>query len=131
MKWATYHGLKFSHIKTEIVIFTNRQKLETDAQLTFYGLTIKIKGHAKYLGIVIDSELSWKGHINAVTKKTNCIVMQCKRIIGATWGTNPHQSKWVYTAIVRPIISYECVVWVNALATKKNVGKLNKVQNLA
>ena len=129
--WATERGLRFSHMKTEIVIFTNRRRLETDAQLTFYGHTMEIKGSAKYLGIVIDSKLSWKGHIDAVTKKANCILMQCKRIMGATWGTNPRQSKWVYTAVVRPIISYGCVVWVNALDTKKNVGKLNKVQNLA
>ena len=77
--WATNHGLRFSHVKTDIVIFTNRRKVETDTQLTFYGNDMGIKDNAKYLSVVIDSKLTWKQHIDAISKKAKCILMQCKR----------------------------------------------------
>ena len=130
--WAEDRGLKFSHTKTEIVIFSNKRRLATDQyQLTFYGNPMDIGKSVKYLGIIIDTKLSWKNHINMIWKKANSIIMQCKRIIGVTWGVNPRQVKWIYTSIVRPILSYGCVVWINALSIKQNCTKLEKVQRLA
>ena len=39
--------------------------------------------------------------------------------------------KWLYTAVVRPSISYSAVIWINGLKTKKNISVLNSVQRLA
>ena len=49
-------------------------------------------------------------------------------ILGKNWGLNPKISKWTYTALVRPILSYGNTVWLPALDTQKNIDNLTKVQ---
>ena len=39
--------------------------------------------------------------------------------------------KWIYTAMIRPIMSYACVSWAGGLNKKYQVRKLTKVQRLA
>ena len=39
--------------------------------------------------------------------------------------------KWIYTAMIRPIVSYACVSWAGGLNKKYLVRKLTKVQRLA
>ena len=57
--------------------------------------------------------------------------MQCRRIVGKTWGIKPSMMKWIYTAMIRPIMSYACVSWAGGLNKKYLVRKLTKVQRLA
>ena len=57
--------------------------------------------------------------------------MQCRQIVCKSWGLKPPIMKWIYTAMIRPIVTYACVSWVggvNKLYLKK---KLVKVQRLA
>ena len=39
--------------------------------------------------------------------------------------------KWIYTAIVRPSLSYGTVIWINGLNSYKNINHLSRVQRLA
>ena len=57
--------------------------------------------------------------------------MQCRKAVGPTWGFTPKTMKWIYTAVVRPSLSYGAVIWINGLKTKKNITLLNSVQRLA
>ena len=52
--------------------------------------------------------------------------MQYRQIVGKTWGIKPSIIKCIYTAMIRPIMSYACVSWAGDL-----VRKLTKVQRLA
>ena len=49
----------------------------------------------------------------------------------ADWGLSPKITKWIYTAIVRPQITYGSVVWVTALNKAHICKKLNSIQRLA
>ena len=44
------------------------------------------------------------------------------------WGFNQKLSRWMYTALIRPILSYGNTVWLPALDYKSNVDKLTRVQ---
>jgi hypothetical protein len=57
--------------------------------------------------------------------------MQCKKALGPTWGLNPKTCKWIYTAVIRPILSYCACVRFRATNTKTNATKLERVQALA
>ena len=57
--------------------------------------------------------------------------MQCTQIVGKTWGIKPSMMKWIYTAMIRPIMSYACVSWAGGLNKKYLERKLTKVQRLA
>ena len=57
--------------------------------------------------------------------------MQCRQIVGKTWGIKPSLLKWIYTAMIRLIMSYAFVSWAGGLNKKYLVRKLTKVQRLA
>ena len=57
--------------------------------------------------------------------------MQCKRAVGPTWGLSPRTCKWMYTAVIRPILSYSACIWIRTTNTKTNIKKLERVQALA
>ena len=59
--------------------------------------------------------------------------MQCRQIVGKTWGIKRFKTmmKWIYTTMIRPIMSYACVSWAGGLNKKYLERKLTKVQSLA
>ena len=57
--------------------------------------------------------------------------MQCRRVVGKLWGLSPRTMKWVYTAVIRPKLSYAALIWVNGLKTQHNHEKMTKLQRLA
>jgi hypothetical protein len=95
--------------------------------------TIGLSNSAKFLGVTLDNKLNYKEHISNITKKATSSLMQCKKAVGPTWGLNPKTCKWIYTAVIRPILSYCACVWIRASATntKTNATKLERVQALA
>jgi hypothetical protein len=57
--------------------------------------------------------------------------MQCKKAEGPTQRLNPKTCKWIYTAVIRLILSYCACVRIRATNTKTNATKLERVQALA
>ena len=64
-------------------------------------------------------------------RKATTALMRCRLIVGETWGIKPSMMKWIYTAMIRPIMSYACVSWAGGLNKKYLVRKLTKMQRLA
>ena len=95
------------------------------------GTKLKLSEEARLLGVTLDSKLTWKPHITPITRKATTALMQCRQIVGKTWGIKPSMMKWIYTAMIRPIMSYACVSWAGSLNKKYLVRKLTKVQRLA
>ena len=117
-------------MKTKIVMFTRNRKW-TLRPIRVGGNTIDLSPTVKLLGVTLDNKLTFNEHINKITKKATNSLMQCKRAVGPTWGLKPRTCRWIYTAVVRPILTYCAVIWVRALQTKHNSTKLRRVQALA
>ena len=129
--WCKENGLKISALKTHAVMFTWRKKWSFSAPLMVDNDEIKMELSTKFLGVYLDSKLTWNEHITKMCKKAKGILMLCRRAVGPTWGFTPKTMKWIYTAIVRPCLSYGAVVWINGINSKTNVSLLNSVQRLA
>ena len=95
------------------------------------GTKLELSNEARLLGVTLDSKLTWKPHITRITRKATTALMQCRQIVSKTWGIKPSMMKWIYTAMIRPIMSYACVSWAGGLNKKYLVRKLTKVQRLA
>ena len=113
--WASEQELQFSSKKTEIVLFT-RKRVPDLGSLSLNGSKLESFKEARLLGGTLDSKLTRKPHITRITCKATTALMQCRQIVGETWGIKPSMMKWIYTAMIRPIMSYACVSWAGGLS---------------
>ena len=131
--WCKENGLALSSLKTHSVMFTWRRNWR--AQLTkpiqVDGTEIEIRNTTKFLGVTLDSKLAWNDHIEKSCKKAKGILLQARRSIGPSWGFTPETMKWIYTALVRPCLTYAAMTWINGLTKQQNLTKLKSVQRLA
>ena len=122
--WARNQELQFSNKKTEIVLFTSKRK-PTFGTLRLNGCQLKISKEATLLGITLDSRLTWKPHITRIARKATVALLQCKPIVVKAWGLNPTSMRWIYTAMIRPVITYACTSWVGGVNKKYLAKKLS------
>ena len=111
-EWLCLNRLSLNITKTNFVIFHAINKPKTSV------VTILINKQAidevksvKYLGILIDSQLTFKNQIDELSKKVS-------RAIGVLYKLRPYVTAKiltsVYYAIVYPFLLYGIVVWGNA-----------------
>ena len=129
-RWCETKGLNISALKTKIVMFTWNRKWSLRT-ITAGDLTILPTDSVKLLGVTLDSKLNFNQHISNITTKAINSLMQCNRAVGPTWGLSPKVCRWIYTSVIRPMLSYGVVVWARALHIKSNLRKLDRVQGMA
>ena len=97
--WALEQELEFSSKKTEIVLFTDKRNAGLGS-LSMNGSKLELCNEARLLGVTLDSKLTWKPHITWITRKATTALMQCRHIVGETWGIKLSMLKWIYTAMI-------------------------------
>ena len=94
-----------------MVLFTRRYKVEGLKPTNFYNQELVHTSQVKYLGLILDSKLKWKAHIDAKCRKAIIAFSQLHRTTGITWGYFPKVVHWIYTMVIRPMLTYAAVVW--------------------
>ena len=69
--WADNNGFKFSQSKTVCVHFCRRRGLHPDPYLVLYDNPIPVKKETKFLGILLDSKLTFVPHIKGLEKNVS------------------------------------------------------------
>ena len=130
--WCNSVGLRLSIHKTEAVLFTWKRNVANNLILNLNGNNITMRKQVKYLGIILDHKLSWIPECKSRARKAKMILAQCRRAIGKTYGLGSVQLKWIYTAMIRPILAYGALIWgadaVNRVTART---ELERVQRLA
>ena len=113
-------------------MFSRKRSWALSRPLSVNGTELKVSSSVKYLGVIIDKTLSWGEHVSSVSAKSIKVLFACKKAVGKKWGFSPKSVKWIYEAIVRPSLSYCCVVWAHTLSGNSAREKLvTKVHRLA
>jgi hypothetical protein len=63
------------------------------------------------LGVILDKKFDWKEHLENRMRKACIAYWRCRCAVGKTWGLLPKVVAWLYTSMVRPILSYASLVW--------------------
>lgn len=130
-QWCLENELQVNPEKTKMIIFTKRRNLDGIIIPKINGISIKIVNQVKYLGIILDSKLSWIPNIESRIEKATIALWQCRKAYGKSWGLSPKVIHWLYTSVIRPILMYGSFLW-NHLCNKRRIqDKLNKFQRLA
>ena len=107
-RWGSENGLIFGVARTIVVVFSNKQEpLKDFSQLTLGGTPLEYSEMVKYLGITLDSKLTFN------CKQAKRLLYSLKNAIGKLWGPSLSSMKWFYQAMVYPIIRYGSIVWAH------------------
>jgi hypothetical protein len=117
--------------KTGLVAFTRKRKLQGFFEPQFLGVKLSLSGTVKYLGVILDSRLTRREHVEVKVKKAHNLLWACRRACGVGWGLRPKVVHWLYVTIIRPTISFASLVWWPGCQMASAKKKLSKVQRLA
>ena len=110
--WLCANKLTLNLRKTKYLIFQPRQKVDYNLlpPLSIAGQCLEQVSKIKYLGIYIDSHLSWHDHIDYVCDKVSKsinIMTKIKSYLGNQCLTS------IYYSLVYPYLIYGCLLWGN------------------
>ena len=116
--WLIVNRLSLNIDKTNFVIFHPYNKpVKQNITLKLHKNAISEKDSVKYLGIMIDSTLTWQTHIDKISKKNS-------RAIGLLYKIRPFINikimKTLYYSFVYPHLLYAIEVWGSADITHLN-----------
>ena len=102
--WLIVNRLSLNIDKTNFVVFHPYNKpLKQKITLKLHKNAISEKEHVKYLGIMIDSTLTWRAHIDNVSSKIS-------RAIGLLYKIRPFVNtkllRTLYYSLVYPYLIY-------------------------
>ena len=130
-EWCKNNDLSISPEKTELILFTRKRKIGNWTEPHLNGTQLARKEEVKYLGVTLDTKLNFTSHITNKCEKATRILFQVRNIIAKKWGLKPKIVRWIYTTLVRTMISYGSVIWWERTITTGNKAKLQKIQRLA
>ena len=107
-KWFQLNRLSLNENKTKAMLFSQAQKRVNEISINIGGIPIEFVDEFKYLGIILDKHLTWKPHLNQISKKiakTNGVLSRLKHLLPL------HVLKIIYCSLILPYLSYGIVVW--------------------
>ena len=117
-RWCRSKGLRLSAVKTVVMLFTRKRNKSLDQPIKIGGSNIELSTQAVYLGVTIDSDLSWTPHILRKIAAANRSLHSCRKAVGKIWGLEPKSIRWIYSQAILPATTYAAVVWGNSALTK-------------
>ena len=106
-EWELDWNMEFNPGKCQVIRIT-RSRSPIPTQYSLHGQTLEVVASARYLGVDIANDLSWKPHITRITNNANKSLGFLRRNLKAK---NPELRELTYKAIVRPQLEYAAPVW--------------------
>lgn len=128
-KWATSNGLRFSTKKTTAIHFCRRRGHCTSVPLRLYGQDIPLQSSIRFLGVELDSRLTYKPHLKMLRDKCFKALNILKCVSRTTYGGDRATLLLLYRSLIRSKLDYACVVYNGACTSNKRI--LDTVHNSA
>jgi hypothetical protein len=84
----------------------------------------------EYLGIIFDSRLTFREHINYIAEKCTKLIFTLSKLAKLNWGLKRAALKTIYTGGIPPLLAYGAPIWKKALDKACYRLKLIRVQRL-
>ena len=122
--------MEFSPAKTAVILFARNKKPKRLAKLRVYGDEVNFVETAKYLGIIIDSSLTWIPHIKLKLKNAKAH-LQIVRAAGTKLkGLQSKQHLWLYESCIVAAVAYGALLWCKQAQSnwgQKEFKRLNRM----
>ena len=107
-----------------MVIFKSKQKkIEGDFRIKLYGKRIYPTESVKYMGVKIDTNLTWQNHIYDLSiklNKANALLFKLRNYV------SPKILRSIYFAIFDSHLSHCCLFWAQNFSSIKRILILQK-----
>ena len=124
VNWLNANKISLNVKKTEMVIFKSKQKkFEGDLKIKLSGKRLHPTESVKYLGVKIDTNLSWQYHVNDLSVKlnrANALLFKMRKYVSCKI------LRSIYFAIFDSYLSYCCLVWAQNCSTIQQIVILQK-----
>jgi hypothetical protein len=114
-----------------MVIIPLARNIKGLKELLLFNKTTQLSSKVKYLGLMLDKRLTWKRQLDEVINKAYEAFWTCRGTFGKTWGLEPKMIYWIYTVVVRPIVTYAATIWWPRVNLKASQAELSKLQRMA
>ncbi|KAH8366372.1 hypothetical protein KR084_006225, partial [Drosophila pseudotakahashii] len=114
--WLTVAGLELASQKTEAVLISSRKQVDT-AKITVGGNEITSQRAIRYLGVILDTRLCFKQHLEYAHEKANATARALSRILLNTRGPKQGRRKLLASVVTSQLL-YAAAVWADATEHK-------------
>ena len=128
--WSATWGLVFDVAKCKALDVTSRRKVER-LHLRLGDRTIPQVDEIKYLGVWIDSRLTWRKHLEATC--TTCLqrLRVIRRLCATHWGLHPAVVSTLVEATVFSRLWYGVAAWGSVVRTQARLEELDRVLRMS
>ena len=124
-KWLHKWRIHVNETKSTHITFTNKKI--TCPPVSLNSKTIPNSNSVKYLGMHLDTRLTWKTHLDKKHTEINLKYKKMYWLIGRKSQLSLKTKTILYQALLKPIWYYACQIW--ATASESNISKIQRIQS--
>lgn len=124
-KWLVNWKIKINETKSQHITFTTRR--DTCPPVYINNIEIPRTSCVKYLGIHLDSKLTWREHIRKKRKQIDIKLKELYWLIGRRSKMSLENKILIYKAIIIPVWTYGIELW--GCASKSNINIIQRAQS--
>lgn len=126
VEWAEEFRLEFSWTKCVYMVFPVKGQIGRRPTIKMKDINLKYMKEVKYLGVTLDSKLTWMSHLNRILDKVLTYENKIKQFSRATWGLRPQVLKEIYLRATEKFVLHGAPIWYGDTVRIKT--KLNQIQ---
>ena len=112
-QWIRANKLSLNLQKTNYMLFSNSlDSLPSD--IVFDNTPLQRVSHTKFLGVIVDSKLSWRNHIDTICKTISRNIGVISRLRSTL---SQSSLLMLYSSLILPYLNYGLLVWGNTHQT--------------
>lgn len=125
--WLDEHQLKLTYQKTEMVVLTRQRWFPEPFRINIDGLTLTSTKSARYLGVRLDTKLTFREHLDIACAKASKTASSLSRIMANTIGPRTKKRK-ALLEVIHSVLLYGAEIWAHTLEQKTYRKKIAAVQ---
>lgn len=129
--WGTKHGAAFDRQKSQWMVLSHKKPPETHLSLRLGDTVITPQPQIKWLGVLIDSKLTFSAHIKSQAAKGLKVANKLASLARTGWGIPLPMCKRLISSLIFTRTDYACVVWHKTSASPSASAAIQRVDNTA
>ncbi|XP_055924518.1 uncharacterized protein LOC129956612 [Argiope bruennichi] len=126
-EWGKINGFTISSQKSAAIHFCRRRGLHPDPKLKLNNQLIPFVSEIKFLGMILDSKLTFNAHIDYLKRKCT-LSMNIMKILSNLWyGAESSSLLKIYRALIRSKLDYGSAIYGSA--SKSTLRPLDTIHN--